>query len=216
MLAALAVVFGPFASVENSGLAHGGCGTIITHMRRRASRPGRARQPDRKRFDPAEVLGLLIDCTGTPKEGDVNLMVSDVLMDDHELGGGMLRLVQTMRDTSAIHENEALHLFYWITEQMSFRWSATDPELTRLTEVMDAIERSHGLSEAESFHLDDAPPEWIALSREWDRRLDTLWAEEFTRLGEPELARLARVGALHEDRRVYEGRASLRARAADE
>jgi hypothetical protein len=95
---------------------------------------------------------------------------------------------------------------YWITEQMSFRWSAADPELLRLAAAMDEIERSHGLSEEESFTLRDGPAEWIALSHEWDRRLDVIWADEFRRVGEPELARLMRSGALHDDPRVYDGR----------
>ena len=109
---------------------------------------------------------MLVDATGTPEEGEVNQSVASVLMYDHELGTGMLRLVQTMRDLGAIRENEAWHLLYWITEQMSFRWTATDPELLRLAAAMDEIERSHGLTEDESFTLGDAPTEWIALSNE--------------------------------------------------
>ena len=110
-------------------------------------------------------------------------------------------------------EHEAWHLFYWITEGMSFHWSGSDPDLGRLTGEMDAIERRHGLSEDESFLVDDAPADWTAMSKEWERRLDAIWAEEFARLGEPELARLMRSGLLHEDPRLHEGRASLRARS---
>lgn len=136
-------------------------------------------------------------------------------MHDPELGREMLRLVQVMRDTGGLEEGEAWYLFYWITEQMSFRWAATDPELARLTAAIDAIERSHGLSEDESFYVDDAPADWTALSHEWERRLHTIWAEEFTRLGEPELAGLMRTGTLHEDPRMHEGDASLRARSRE-
>jgi hypothetical protein len=56
----------------------------------------------------------------------------------------------------------------------------------------------------------------MALSNEWDRRLAIIWADEFNRVGEPELARLMRSGALHEDARIHEGRASLRARGQEE
>jgi hypothetical protein len=159
---------------------------------------------------------MLIDATGTPEEGEVNQAVASVLMHDHELSTGMLRLVQTMRDLGAIQENEAWHLLYWITEQESFRWVATDPELLRLTAAMDEIERSHGLTEEEFFTLGDAPADWMALSNEWDRRLAIVWADELKRVGEPEMARLMRSSALHDDPRIYEGRASLRARAEEE
>lgn len=56
---------------------------------------------------------------------------------------------------------------------------------------MDEIERRHGLSEDEPFTLVDAPAGWIALSNEWDRPLDIIWADELKRVGEPELARRA-------------------------
>lgn len=184
-------------------------------MRRRASRPGRGRRREETAFDPSEVVGLLIDAAGTPNEGDIYNTVSDVAWHNPELGRAMLRVVQTMRDAGVLKEHEAWHLFYWITEGMSFHWSATDPELERLTGEIDAIERSHALSEDESFFVDDAPADWTALSKEWERRLDAIWADEFARLGEAELARLIRSGLLHEDPRLAEGRASLRARSRE-
>lgn len=157
-----------------------------------------------------------MDTEGTPEGSDVHGAVSDVLAHDPELAREMLRLVQAMRDTGALLESEAWYLLYWITEQMSFHWSATDPQLVRLSAAIDASERSHGLVEDESFHVDDAPADWTALTHEWSRRLDVIWAEEFARLGESELARLMRSGTLHDDPRLYEGCASLRVRSSSE
>jgi hypothetical protein len=149
------------------------------------------------------------------KRGALRGIVSGLVAQDPELGRAMLRLVQAMRDVGGLDQDEAYYLFYWITDQMSFHWSGADAELERISAAMDDIERSHGLSEDESFLVHEAPADWTALSNAWDRRLDTIWAEEFTRLGEAEMARLARAGTLHDDPRIDDGRASLVARSQE-
>lgn len=52
---------------------------------------------------------------------------------DHGFAREMMRLVQAMRDTGALEENEAWHLLYWTLDQMSGQWTETDAELVRLT-----------------------------------------------------------------------------------
>jgi hypothetical protein len=155
------------------------------------------------------MLGLLIETAGTEVGREVHATISDLVPHDHEFARAMLRLVQAMRDTGALEQNEAWHLLYWILDQMSDQWTETDAELVRLTAAMKAIERSHGLADDEYFHLDDAPADWLALSNAWDRRLNIIWAGEFTTLGEPEMARLVLTDELHEDPRLAHGRASL-------
>lgn len=125
-----------------------------------------------------------------------------------------MRLIQAMRDAGALEENEAWHLLYWTLEQMSDQWTATDAELVRLMVAMEAVERQHGLTEDEYFYLDDAPDDFLALSNEWDRRLNVIWAGELTTLGEPEMARLVLTDELHEDPRLARGRASLFSRGS--
>jgi hypothetical protein len=155
------------------------------------------------------MLGLLIETAGTEVGREVHAIISDLVAHDHEFAREMMRLVQAMRDTGALEQNEAWHLLYWTLERMSDQWTQTDAELVRLTAAMVAIERSHGLSDDEDFHLDDAPPDWLALSNQWDRRLNAIWAGEFMTLGESEMARLVITDELHEDPRLADGRASL-------
>lgn len=155
------------------------------------------------------MLGLLIETAGTEVGSEVHATISDLVAHDHEFAREMLRLIQAMRDTGALEQNEAWHLLYWILEQMSDQWTETDAELVRLTAAMEAVERSHGLADDEYFHLDDAPADFLALSNAWDRRLNVIWAGELTTLGEPEMARLVLTDELHEDPRLADGRASL-------
>lgn len=176
---------------------------------RRASRPPRSRETAPSVITVADMLGLLIETAGTEVGREVHAIISDLVAHDHELAREMMRLIQAMRDTGALEQNEAWHLLYWMLEQMSDQWTETDAELLRLTAGMEAIERSHGLADDEYFHLDDAPADFLALSNAWDRRLNAIWAGELTRLGESEMARLVLTDELHEDPRLADGRASL-------
>jgi hypothetical protein len=57
---------------------------------------------------------------------------------------------------------------------------------------MREIERAHGLTENEFWQLGDGPPEWQALSGEWDRVCNLLHAAAFDEYGEPEMAAMFR------------------------
>ena len=155
------------------------------------------------------MLGLLIETAGTEVGREVHAIISDLVAHDLEFAREMMRLIQAMRDTGALEQNEAWHLLYWTLERMSDQWTQTDAELVRLTTEMEEIERSHGLGDDEYFHLDDAPADWLALSNAWDRRLNVIWAGELTTLGEPEMARLVVTDELHQDPRLAAGRARL-------
>ena len=66
----------------------------------------------------------------------------------------------------------------------------TDATLVDLYAQIDAVKRQHGLSEDEDFLLGgDAPPEWLELNRQWDRRFRELREQLFHRVGEPGMAR---------------------------
>ncbi len=72
--------------------------------------------------------------------------------------------------------------------------------MLRISSEMQRIERAHGLTEDEYWTLDEAPPDWRALSEEWDRRDDAIQIATLRALGHDDIADL-----LAKDRREFEG-----------
>ena len=93
-------------------------------------------------------------------------------------------------ERGAISNNVECFLVRLFLESGTYRASYTDPELCRLSDEMVAIERAHGLTEDESFHTDDCPEEWLALSKEWEARADAIEAEDARRMARTEIAEL--------------------------
>lgn len=96
--------------------------------------------------------------------------------------------VQLARDLGAIGSVESYYLIDIMTEEVIGSLTDRDEILVGLRDQMDAIELEHDLGEDESFYLDDAPPEWLALNRQWDRRFQDLHVELLRRIGEPGIA----------------------------
>lgn len=96
--------------------------------------------------------------------------------------------VQLARDLEAIGPDESYYLLDIMTEYVVELEVDRDAVLLDLGEQIDAVERQHGLSEDEAFYTDDAPEEWSALTRQWDRRFRDLRVELLRRIGEPKIA----------------------------
>ncbi|HEX2719021.1 MAG TPA: hypothetical protein VHM67_15235 [Gemmatimonadaceae bacterium] len=114
--------------------------------------------------------------------------------------------VRRARDAGTLDRAFALFLIYKFAEEAMLRVVEEDPRLVELSEKIEAIERAHGLDELESFHVDDGPPEWKALTAEWDAVFDACMSEIFRRTGEAELAANPRV---ERDPRFEEGRSAM-------
>lgn len=63
-----------------------------------------------------------------------------------------------------------------------------DPDLIRLDDAIDAIERAHGRAGDYGWRTEEGPPEWRALTAAWDARIDALQAERLRAMGFRELA----------------------------
>ena len=99
-----------------------------------------------------------------------------------------IRAIQLARDLAAIDADAAFFLLDVLTEEAMGQRIDEDPELRDIAAKMEAIERREGLVEGEAFIVNDAPADWQALNRHWERQFDTLRAELFRQNGEPQMA----------------------------
>jgi hypothetical protein len=171
-------------------------------MSRRIRRPPGRRysfEPDANEV-ASFVLGALIGEPDSEESGEIREELRYELQNDEPLLRALVRHTQTMRDVGALSDDEAHYLIGFFTESFTFRFSDTDAELLDLHAQMRAVEARYGLPEEEGgFLLSEAPPEWLALSQAWDRRLDHLWAALLRDLGEPEMASILNLPE-HEER----------------
>ena len=65
-----------------------------------------------------------------------------------------------------------------------------DPEIDRIVADMQNIERENGLRPDESYSLEDAPPDWLALNTEFESRADAMTTQLFRDGGLADLARM--------------------------
>lgn len=84
------------------------------------------------------------------------------------------RAARTLADRLIISHKAYFYLAYFFAECALYSASVSDPELVRLSAEVETIERSYGLREDESFHLDDAPEDWSALNDQWNARADLI------------------------------------------
>ena len=160
----------------------------------------------------AFIVDLLVGEPNSVEAREIRRELADSLQDDQPLLRALVSHTQIMRDVGGLTGDEAHYLIAMFTEHYTFHFPDTDPVLLELHGQMRAIEAEHGLDEdSGGFMLDEAPPEWLAVNRRWDHRLDHLWASLLCDLGEPEMA--ATLGLPVSDERWSAGVRSLGVRA---
>lgn len=97
---------------------------------------------------------------------------------------------RTLSERLILSEDTFYYFVVKFTECLVMQASANDPELVRLSSEMQAIERAGGLAEDDSYTLDEAPPEWLALNDAWDERADYLVVEYLRTHGHADVASL--------------------------
>jgi hypothetical protein len=102
---------------------------------------------------------------------------------------GWIREVQRARDEGALTPAVVRFLIFTFAESAITALLDTHPRLARIIARLERIEREHGLKEGEYWHVDEGPPEVLALNREFDQVADEIMAETFLRHSELELAR---------------------------
>ena len=120
-----------------------------------------------------------------------------------------LDAARTLHERGTIGRDIYWHLLTLFVEVVIQQSHDTDPELVRIREEMDAIERAHGLDEDESFFTDDAPPEWVQLDTEWSARARVLELEYLRAHGFDDVAEV-----MERDRDTFDARAEAGRRAA--
>ncbi|HEY9227248.1 MAG TPA: hypothetical protein VIP11_11405, partial [Gemmatimonadaceae bacterium] len=93
---------------------------------------------------------------------------------------------RTLADRLIVSEDA----FYYMAEKLTECLLFSDPELVRIGDAMEEIERAHGLREGEYWRIDEAPEEWRALDSEWNRRADTLVDATLREFGHGDVADL--------------------------
>jgi hypothetical protein len=130
-------------------------------------------------------------------------------LDDNPDPGPWIAAARTLSERLIISEN-AFHYFAEIfAECLLLSASGADPELVRIRDEMDDIERAHGLREDESWHLDDAPADWLQLNDAWNHRADQIVASSWRQLGNADLANLFEQNRGEFERRSEQGRIDL-------
>lgn len=109
-------------------------------------------------------------------------------LDDAPVPGPWIEAARTLRDRGQLSDDAVIYLAEIFTECLLFEAAVNDPELVRIRDAMDDIEADHGLDEDEDWYVDEAPPDWQALSAEWDRRADAIVTAKLRELGFRDLA----------------------------
>ncbi len=119
------------------------------------------------------------------------------------------RAVQLAREVGAITDENAFGLIDVMTECAFQGMIADDPVLSALEAEIAAIKRANGLEDDEDYCIDEGPPDWLALNRLWDRRMDALRVTLFRRVGEPGMAAMMLLRVDEFDERVARARSEL-------
>jgi hypothetical protein len=152
---------------------------------------------------PDERLESLVREPNLDRAERMIARIQDGLDDDPE-PGPWIAAARTLSERLIISENAFYHLVGLFTECLIFAASGTDPELQRIRDEILAVQRAHGLRADESFYLDDAPEDWLAVNTKWDRRADAIIAARLRELGHADVATL-----LETDRDEFTRRAEL-------
>jgi len=111
-----------------------------------------------------------------------------------------LSAASTLRDRLVIGEDETYFLARLFTERWLFA-SASDPELLRLADEIEAVGTAHGLRPGEAFAPGEGPDEWHRLEKAWGARDDQMMADLMRDGGLPDVAE-----AFLNHRATFEGR----------
>jgi hypothetical protein len=104
--------------------------------------------------------------------------------------------IRNGQETHAIPEDALFFLKVWafemLTEEKVREAMASGGELRDLSERMRAIEEEHGVERGEPWLPGQGPEPWEELRRQWQERVDALFAETLEAHGEEELSRMFR------------------------
>jgi hypothetical protein len=104
--------------------------------------------------------------------------------------GPWITAARTLSERLIISEDAFYYFADMFLESIMMHASRSDPELGRLMNEIDAIERAHGLTENEAWHVNEGPPDWRALNDAWDRRADDIMVAALRENGDVDLATL--------------------------
>jgi hypothetical protein len=173
-------------------------------MSRRARRP----QPTTDRRPPEDRLEALCR-EPNPERSLRTLSRIRADLDAAPDPGPWIAGARTLSERLIISDN-AFHYFAELfTECVVLSASLSDPDLCRLRDEMETIERAHGLREDEYWDLEDSPAEWRDLNEAWDRRADEIVVSCLRQLGHADLADLRAQNPREFDRRSTQGEIDL-------
>jgi hypothetical protein len=188
----------------------------------RARRPTSRRRSRGRSKPPAEsgaarsgeafdLLLALVDAAGSEDVNDYMTFMQSAIESgrtpDEKLA--WLRAVQLLRDTNAAEENACTFLLHHLSEMISVSEIDRNARLVELSARIDAIRHDHGLTEDEDWYVDQGPPEWQALNREWEAEFDRQWRSILRRVGEEQLARSVPIPDPAVDEAIEDGRLTL-------
>jgi hypothetical protein len=117
--------------------------------------------------------------------------------------GPWIAAARTLSERLIISDDTLYYLVEMFTECLVYAGSQSDPELVRISDEIEAIERAHGLNGDEYWRLDEGPPEWQRLNENWDHRADEIVGACLRELGHADIADLR-----EKNRSEFEGRSA--------
>lgn len=128
----------------------------------------------------------------------------------------LITATRILRDTGQLDRAIAFHLIAYFAEWGIGEFTDKDPALRSAADRMHEIERAYGVDPEYSFAVDEAPPEWLAINAEWDRRADELEIGLLHAVGEPDMAAMRELRPKDYESRREEGRARLTRQHGDD
>jgi hypothetical protein len=123
--------------------------------------------------------------------------------------GPWIAAARTLSERLIISDDTLYYLVEMLTECLVYSGSQSDPELVRIRDGMEAIERAHGLSDDEYWLVNEGPPEWQRLNEAWDRRAEEIVGRCLRELGHADIADLREKNPSEFDARSAKGHADL-------
>ncbi|MFL5612984.1 MAG: hypothetical protein ACJ796_04915 [Gemmatimonadaceae bacterium] len=156
-------------------------------------------------LEPSDFVNFLASEVGTDS---AHILVDHVLFIVQETGepDRWISELGRARDRGDLSPSVAHFLIYRLGEFAMQHLSSTHPVLSELNTQIRRIEREHGLTEDEFWHVNEGPPEWQALCEEYETVSDELVMDIFLRNGEREVAEAYATG---DGRQFALGRAQI-------
>lgn len=181
-------------------------GTVIfdsTAMtRRRTRRP----QPTTDARSPEQRLEALVREQNRDRAVRSFRRIRDDLDAQPEAVRAWIDGARVLTERLVIGEDAFLYLAEMFLEAWTAHDAAHDPELCRLHDEMDAMERAAGLTEDETWLVHEAPDDWRARNDQWNARSLALTVERLRAWGYAETADLWEQKPNEFDRRTNKGR----------